>query len=104
MIIQAAMLFAFLTTLMEFVIIAKIPPHSRLRLLGSAWRVNVLHAAFLGGNLFIHWGTLIGTMSGITAGLMSFIVIAICKYVWGYVKNDRWYYPGVLTFNSEEIR
>lgn len=103
MIIQAALLFAFLTSLAEFIILAKISPRRRLRLLGSGLRTNLMHLGFLMLNMFIHWGTLIGTMAAVTAAIMSIVVVALCKFIWGYIKDDRWYYPGQIRYPYEEI-
>jgi len=103
MIIQAAMLFAFLTSVAEFIILAKIPPRRRLRILGSAMWCNALHVAFLGANLFIHWGTLIGTMSAITASIMSIFVVMLCRWWFGYIKDNRWYYAGRANYSPEVL-
>jgi hypothetical protein len=63
--IDAVLLFGAMNVLFEFIVLSMVPPKQRLRLLGNHNSQILLHVICLSLNLLIHWGTLIGTMSGI---------------------------------------
>ena len=70
--ISAVLLFGLLNVAFEFILIGMMPVRHRLRLLGSERARVALHLSFLILNLVIHWGTLIGTMSGVFASTHLF--------------------------------
>lgn len=101
--IDAVILFAVMNVLFEFILIGMVPPRARLRVLGSTNRQNLLHVAFLLANLIIHWGTLIGTMSGIGAFISSIATVKIARLLWGYITEDEVYRRGVIAYRIDEL-
>lgn len=101
--IDAVLLFGALNILFEFVLLCMISPRYRLRLLGSKSACVALHITFLVANLAIHWGTLIGTMSGVLAFVASLVTVAMAKLVFGFVVERRYYHVGWLKYSVEEL-
>lgn len=101
--IDAVLVFGFMNVLFEFILLGMIPPRTRLRVLGSTNRQNLLHVAFLLTNLIIHWGTLIGTMSGIGAFITSIATVKIARLLWGYITEDEVYRRGLLAYRIDEL-
>lgn len=102
MLLQAVFVFGLITSIFELVLLSLIPPPQRLRLLGSELCCALMHIFFLAFNLWIHWGTLVGTMSGVTSFIVSIMTIKLARRMWGYVRGDA-YYPGWRRFNIEEL-
>jgi len=102
--INAVLLFGALNVLFEFVLLSMLNVRLRLRLLGSEIGVAVLHFSFLIANLCIHWGTLIGTMSGVLAFVMSIVTVRVARLVYGYMVDDRWYHVGWIKYSVEQVK
>lgn len=102
--IEAVLLFGVLNVLFEFILLGMISPRRRLRLLGSEGACHALHFSFLALNLVIHWGTLIGTMSGVFAFVASMVTVAIARRWYGYIKDDRYYTVGVRKYALEDLQ
>lgn len=102
--ISAVLLFGALNVAFEFILLGMIPARQRLRLLGSNAACTVMHISFLVLNLVIHWGTLIGTMSGVFAFIASMFTVALAKRYWGYIV-DKWeYHVGIKKFSISELQ
>jgi len=101
--IDAVLLFGLMNVLFEFVVLSMVKPRTRLRLLGSRDSQCLLHFGCLLINLMIHWGTLIGTMSGIFAFIASIGTVAIARFVFGYIEHDRHYHTGLIRYSREEL-
>ena len=101
--IEAVLVFSFLSALFEAVLLMKLPLKLRLRLLGNACAVGMLHTAISVANLLIHWGTLTGSMTAVCAGLMSFATVPLVRWYCGYVKKGR-YFPGVHVYAPADLR
>jgi hypothetical protein len=100
--VSAVLFFGLLNVLFEFVLLCMLPVKLRLRLLGNvAWQ-RAVHVMFLLVNLVIHWGTLIGTMSGIFAFVCSIFTMAIAKLWFGSISEDK-YKRGVLAYKVAEL-
>ena len=102
--IDAVLLFGALNVLFEFVLLCMVPPRLRLRLLGSAAGSNLLHLSFLMANLIIHWGTLVGTMSGVLAFVASIATVNIARVVFGRIEDGRHYHVGFIKYAVEELK
>ena len=102
--IDAVLLFGALNVLFEFVLLCMLPPRLRLRLLGSETASNALHVFFLAANLIIHWGTLIGTMSGVLAFVSSIATVRVARMVFGSITDGRYYKVGVVKYSAEELK
>lgn len=50
-------------------------------------KAGVVHVIAIGFNLAVHWGTIVGTMTAITAGLVSFVTVPAT--VWLMVNSTR---------------
>jgi hypothetical protein len=78
--LEAVLVFAGITALFEFIIVAKLPPNARYWVIHQ--RPGFMHAVVIAINLWIHFGTITGTMTAVTAGLASFATIAIARLIW----------------------
>ena len=103
MIIQAVLVFALLSAIFEFLMLMKLKPRTRCRVLGSSGWKTAIHLFTVGFNLFVHWGTVTGSMAAITAGLASFITIPVAAYLSGVVVAGV-YYPGAFKYKLEALR
>ena len=101
--IDAVLLFGLMNVLFEFIVLSMVAPKWRLRLLGNRNSQVLLHFFCLSLNLLIHWGTLIGTMSGIFSFICSIGTVAIARFVFGYVEHDRYYKVGLVKYRVEEL-
>ncbi len=101
--ISAVLLFGAMNCVFEFILLCMLPPRARLRLLGNDGACNAVHVLFLMGNLVVHWGTLIGTMSGIFAFICSMLTIRVARTLFGCVHGDT-YHVGFIKFTREELR
>lgn len=102
--ISAVLLFGVMNALFEFVLLSMIPPRLRLRLLGSTGASNALHSGFLLVNVIIHWGTLIGTMSGVFAFIVSIVTVAFARKLFGRIEADRYYHVGWCKYAPEDLK
>ena len=102
--INAVLLFGALNVLFEFVLLAMLSPRLRLRLLGSEAASNALHFGFLIANLCIHWGTLIGTMSGVLAFVASIATVRVARVVFGTVSEGRYYRVGWIKYSVDDLK
>ena len=102
--INAVLLFGVINIIFEMVLISMIPPKHRLRLLGSEGGCNAVHALFLVANLAIHWGTLVGTMSGVLAFVASVVTVRFARKLFGHVSGGRYYHVGWIKYSVELIK
>ncbi len=102
--IDAVLMFGALNVLFEFVLLSMLPPRLRLRLLGSEAASNALHVFFLAANLIIHWGTLIGTMSGVLAFVSSIATVRVARMVFGSITDGRYFRVGLIKYSVEELK
>lgn len=102
--IEAVFVFGFMNVLFEFVLLCMLGPRTRLRLLGSERARNVIHVSFLLLNITIHWGTLVGTMSGIGAFIASMLTVRVAMFVFGYIEHNRYYHVGWVKYSSKELK
>lgn len=100
--IESVLLFAALSAAFEFVVLMKLAPRTRLRLLGSRRWVSTIHTVVIMGNILIHYGTFTGSMVAIVSGLASFATIPFAKWLCGSIRAGR-YYPGVLTYHPQQL-
>jgi hypothetical protein len=101
--VEAVFIFAVVSAMFEMALLMKLPPRIRLRLLGSDWLIGAVHVFIIWANIAIHFGTVTGTMTAVTAGLTSFAVIPFAKWISGYITGGR-YFAGRLKYSLEEIR
>lgn len=102
--IEAVLLFGFMNVLFEFVLLCMLPPRTRLRLLGSDGAKGFVHVLFLSLNLLIHWGTLIGTMSAVLAFISSIATMGVANWLFGNIKEGRYYTVGLVKYKLEELK
>lgn len=102
--IEAVLLFALIISAFEFVVIAMIPPKTRLGVLGSVPKKMVFHLLMLLINLLVHWGTMTGTMAATLAFIMSLGVLWIAEKVFGTLTGGRYYKVGLVKYSVKELR
>lgn len=101
--IDAVLLFGVLNIVFELVLLNMMTPRARLRVLGSPVLSNAMHLTFLMANLIIHWGTLVGTMSGVMAFCASIVTVNAARKVYGYITGTQ-YRVGWIKYSVEELR
>lgn len=65
------LIFAAITALFEAFLLLKFVSLSKLM---SPWAAAAVHIGVFAINIIVHWGTIVGTMTAITAALVSFAV------------------------------
>jgi hypothetical protein len=101
--IEAVLIFGILLAVFEFVILSMIPPKYRLRLLGSRGGCTTVHVAMLMLNLWVHWGTVTGTMAATGAFVTSIITISVARLVYGTIVNDVRTRRGLIGYRNSEL-
>jgi hypothetical protein len=101
--IEAVFAFGLVNIIFEMTLLSLIKPRTRLRVLGSEPTCAAMHVGMLALNLFVHWGTIVGTMSSITAFCCSLMTVAFARKVYGFVCEDRYYTVGWIKFSKEEL-
>jgi hypothetical protein len=76
--LTATLIFALLSATLELILLLKFAPQ---RLLAKPWFVNTVHLTVAALNLAIHFGTLVGTMTAITAALVSFVTVPAALWI-----------------------
>lgn len=76
--LTTVLIFALLTALFEAVLLLKF---SSARALENKWFRGGVHILAIGFNLSVHWGTIVGTMTAITAGLVSFVTVPVVVWI-----------------------
>lgn len=85
--IDAVFVFAIINVVFELVLLSMVPPRIRLRLLGSKSGGTAIHLLIMIIVLIVHWGTLIGTMSGFLSFILSIATFELAKQTFGYISN-----------------
>jgi hypothetical protein len=101
-IVEAVLVFAAITAVFEFIVLMKIRPRTRLRILGSSSGVGLIHAIAFGLNLAVHYGSVTGSMTAITASLVSFATVPLVRMLSGYIHDGR-YYNGLLKYDPSQL-
>lgn len=101
--IDAVLIFGLMNVAFEFIVLSMVRPRTRLRILGSEGHCIALHFMCLALNLLIHWGTLVGTMSGIFSFICSIFTVLVARAVFGVIKEDRYYTRGLVGYAREEL-
>lgn len=84
--LEAVMWFAAITAIGELLILHNMP-RFRGWVLRSSSRTFALHVGFAALNLWIHWGTMTGTMTGVTAFIVSWAVCHCAKVIYDVRKT-----------------
>lgn len=101
--IDAVIFFGLINVVFEFVVLSMVPPRIRLRVLGSKRQQTVLHVMIMILVLTVHWGTLIGTMSGFFSFILSMITVGIARLVFGYIENGQ-YHRRIIGYTVAELQ
>lgn len=96
--------FAIVLVAFEFVLLCMVPPKLRLRVLGSESLKITIHIGMLIVNLYVHWGTVVGTMSATLSFVTSLATIWLATKVFGFIKDGRYYHVGWVKYSLEEIK
>ncbi len=102
MILETVLLFGCLLALFEFVVLSMMSPRIRLRILGSKGLSNSVHMTMMCINLWVHWGTVVGTMSATLSFVASIITVKVARLVYGSF-DGRYYRVGWVRYLTKEI-
>ena len=100
--IDAVLVFALINVVFELVVLSMVPPRARLRLLGSGQAQVALHITVMCFVLWVHWGTLVGTMSGFLSFVLSIFTIGVARIVFGYIRDGN-YRRGIIGYKLKEL-
>ena len=101
--IDAVIFFGIINVLFEFVLLSMVPPRARLRLLGNKKAQGFVHVVVMAFVLAVHWGTLIGTMSGFFSFILSIATVTIARTVFGYIEDDV-YHRRLIGYTVAELK
>ena len=82
--VTAVLVFALLSALFEMILLLKLVPKN---LMLKPWFQVTTHTVVIAANLAIHFGTITGTMTAITAGLVSFATVPMCCWLKSFWHN-----------------
>ena len=86
---QTVVVFAIITALLEGLLIFKFCP---LKWIHSRWLAVTCHIGIFVLNLVVHWGTIVGTMTAVTATLASFAMLPAITWLrefWEALGDDK---------------
>jgi len=83
-------IFALLSATFELILLLKLAPQ---KLLIKSWFQVTVHVVVIALNIAIHFGTIVGTMTAITAALVSFSIMPVAIYLKTFWRN----YKGLST-------
>lgn len=96
--------FALVNIIFELTVLSLfVPPRPRLRLLGSKNGLKTIHVAMLVVTLYIHWGTVSGTMAGFVAFPASILAMFLAKQVFGFIEGDI-YHRRIIGYTAKELK
>jgi hypothetical protein len=84
--LSTVIIFALVTAALEFILLMKWAPSWLLR---KKWFAASIHVIAFGGNMLIHWGTIVGTMTAVVACLASFVTFPAAKWMKTLWENYR---------------
>lgn len=102
--LETVIAFGLIISMFEFVIICMIPPRVRLRVLGNSSQKAMFHIGMLSLNLWVHWGTAVGTMSATLAFICSLGVIGGAAKLFGFITEGRYYHIGIMRYSASELK
>lgn len=101
--IDAVIFFGLINICFEFVVLSMLPPRVRLKLLGNKQAQTFVHIAIMVFVLWIHWGTLIGTMSGFFSFILSIVTVSIARNVFGYIEHGV-FHRRIIGYTANELK
>ena len=102
--IDAVLVFGFINVLFEFVVLSMLPPRIRLRLLGSKNQQLFVHCLIFVLVICVHWGTLVGTMSGFLSFVLSMVTVRAAQALYGKLEGGRYYTLGLVRYSPSELK
>ena len=102
--IDAVIVFGLINVVFEFVVLSMLPPRMRLRLLGSHQAQLIVHVAIMILILIVHWGTLIGPMSGFFSFILSMVTVRAAQLLYGKIVDGRYYTRGLVGYTAQELK
>ena len=101
--IEAVVAFGLINVVFEFILISMMPCRMRLRMLGSKGAQTCMHVVIMAFVLCVHWGTLVGTMSGFFSFILSIVTITIARSVYGYIEDGS-YHRRLIGYSIKELQ
>ena len=102
--IETVLVFGMVNIIFEMVLLAMMPVRMRLRVLGTPVLANLMHIAMLLGNLIVHWGTVVGTMSSVVAFIGSLMALKAATRLFGKLVDGRYYTIGLIKYSPQELK
>lgn len=102
--VEIVLTFGLMMAAFEFVLLVMLPVRVRLRLLGSQQYKMMAHMGMLLINLWVHWGTVTGTMSATLAFIASLGVLEASTRLFGKMVEGRYYHVGLIKYSLLEVK
>jgi len=83
--LEAVIIFALITATLELFLLLKFVSVETMQ---KKWFATLVHLGVAMLNLIVHWGTITGTMTAITAALVSFATLPLAIYIGIFIR--RW--------------
>ena len=101
--IDAVIFFGLINVVFEFVVLGMIPPRARLRLLGNRGAQTTVHIMVMCFVLWVHWGTVTGTMSAFFSFILSMVTVGVARLVFGFIE-DGVYHRRIIGYTVAELK
>lgn len=85
-IMSALVAFTVIKMAAEMIILGAIPPRYRLRILGSRTQCTVVHSIFGGTLMALQAHSVLGTMSGLMAFVLSTATVLIARLIFSFIQ------------------
>ena len=102
--IETVFMFGFVYIMFELVLLSMLSPRTRLRVLGNPTTQSGIHLGMLLINLLVHWGTIVGTMSSVTAFIGSIVAVRGAQALFGKIVDGRHYTRGLIGYSASELK
>ena len=102
--IETVLVFGLVNIIFEMVLLSMMPVRMRLRVLGTPALASLMHIGMLLGNLMVHWGTVVGTMSSVVAFIGSLMALKAAERLFGKMVGGRYYHVGLIKYSVQEVK
>lgn len=106
--IEVVIAFAVVSIITEMIFLGMVPARARLAMLGSKAARTFVHVGMLVLTLWVHWGTVTGTMTAFTSFLLSFPAVFCAQQLWGWTykteDGERRLRRGIINYSVAELQ
>ena len=108
---EIVLFYGAINVIAELIFLGMLPPKPRLAILGAKGGQWALHMTMLLITLWVHWGTISGTMGAFTALIFSFPAVWFAQLLWGFTRvttningqRVRTMRRGIINYSAKEM-